>query len=395
MSTSLEDIDFDKLKKKFHFLMNLPLKELYELFSTYGSFPSNGDFLCKGLPNINAPNTCNVLSPCISVQNVLPKLNRMFPDKQIDNKIKVCEHLNYWIYDNIKNIADCKEVENFYNKLNTMKSSFLTDIHNCEIKNFAISKDQFIIKEKLFLLAEILHWIKEANQLIDPSDSTSYNGYIDECVKFYKDDICKDLNTIQGMYTKELEIFKSNFENAVTFLGKKGVSINQGKLECQTDSQKQQTGEGSAGERKQGAEGPVGPAGLEVEVERKAGVGEQGVSGLPGLPGPEMESSGGGQDLTRQDPLDTAVSGDPLEAGITGKVGTIGTTLAGSSLFLVMMYKYTPFGSWINTKVLRRDKLMDNMNKNNYELLLNDVGDHKTNLNDPMYHIRYNSLTSQ
>ncbi|EDL42952.1 variable surface protein Vir24 [Plasmodium vivax India VII] len=392
MSTSLEDIDFDKLKKKFHFLMNLPLKELYELFSTYGSFPSNGDFLCKGLPNINAPNTCNVLSPCISVQNVLPKLNRMFPDKQIDNKIKVCEHLNYWIYDNIKNIADCKEVENFYNKLNTMKSSFLTDIHNCEIKNFAISKDQFIIKEKLFLHAEILHWIKEETKFIYPNEHNLYNEYIDECVNFYKAHICKNISTIQEEHTKELAIFKSNFESAVSFLGEKGVSINQGKLECQTVLQNQQARERSAKEGKQ-QEG--GPEELAEDGQRGAAGPSERVEELRGPPGPEMPLPVVGNNPTDQVTTDTAVSGDLLKPSITGKVGTIGTTLAGSSLFLVMMYKYTPFGSWINTRVLKKDKLMENMNKNNYELLLNDVGNDKTSLNDPMYHIRYNSLTNQ
>ncbi|SCA59735.1 VIR protein [Plasmodium vivax] len=68
------------------------------------------------------------------------------------------------------------------------------------------------------------------------------------------------------------------------------------------------------------------------------------------------------------------------------KAGTVGATLAGSS--------YTPFGSWVSTKVLGRNKLMENMNKNNYDLILNDVGNHESSINDTMYHIRYNSVTN-
>ncbi|KMZ82483.1 hypothetical protein PVIIG_05794 [Plasmodium vivax India VII] len=117
------------------------------------------------------------------------------------------------------------------------------------------------------------------------------------------------------------------------------------------------------------------------------------------------------------------------------KVGTVDATLAGCSSLLLMMYKvikhifnkyyhfmlicilhylsmllvinyyifkysyflyryYTPLGSWVSTKILMNVKLMDNMKKNIYELLLNDVGNHEASLNDPMYNIRYNSETN-
>ncbi|KMZ96402.1 hypothetical protein PVNG_05864 [Plasmodium vivax North Korean] len=59
-----------------------------------------------------------------------------------------------------------------------------------------------------------------------------------------------------------------------------------------------------------------------------------------------------------------------------------------------MPNKYTPLGSWVSTTILMKVKLIDNMKKNNYELLLNDVGNHEPSLNDPMYHIRYNSATN-
>ncbi|VUZ93216.1 PIR protein [Plasmodium vivax] len=390
MTKLSEDTNFDTLEGKFPFLKNLPLKKFYGIFNSYRRFPPIGDFFCKKL-KANDPHTCNLHSTCMNAREVFSTLYRMIQEKAIDSNINVCEHLNYWIYDNIKKISTCKEFEIFYEELNSLKSIYLENFHNCKNKNFKIIEGGFIKKKELFLLAEILHWIKVENQLINPSDSTSYNGYIDECVNFYKEYICTDIETIKRKYNNELTYFVGNFDDAVSILGENGVTIKQNKLECPHESQKQQTGERSAEDRKQESEGPVGPPGLSAD-------GEQRVEELPGpqrSPRPEVPPPAGGHDLTGQDPLDTAVSGDPLEAVIPGKVGTVGATLAGSSLFLVMMYKYTPFGSWINTRVLKKDKLMENMNKNNYELLLNDVGNDKTSLNDPMYHIRYNSLTNQ
>ncbi|GAB69723.1 hypothetical protein PCYB_004720 [Plasmodium cynomolgi strain B] len=127
--------------------------------------------------------------------------------------------------------------------------------------------------------------------------------------------------------------------------------------------------------------------------------------------------------------MDSVPVGDESESVIPTKVGTIGATLAGSSLFLIMMYMvkkhifikyyhfvlifilhyyenllktnnyifkyYTPLGSWIKTKLLRRNKLMENMKRNNYELLLNDIENSQAGLKDTMYHIRYNSSSNQ
>ncbi|KMZ79553.1 hypothetical protein PVIIG_00827 [Plasmodium vivax India VII] len=100
-------------------------------------------------------------------------------------------------------------------------------------------------------------------------------------------------------------------------------------------------------------------------------------------------------DLKGEHEMTTSMDGNPIEANMQPKVGTIGATLAGSSVFLLMMYKYTPLGSWVSTRILGRNKLMENMRKNNYELLLNDVGDREVSLNDTMYNIRYNSSSNQ
>ncbi|VUZ99651.1 PIR protein [Plasmodium vivax] len=100
-------------------------------------------------------------------------------------------------------------------------------------------------------------------------------------------------------------------------------------------------------------------------------------------------------DLNGDDATIRTMHGNSIEEITSPKLGTIGATLAGSSLFLIMMYKYTPLGSWVSTRILGRNKLMENMKKNNYELLLSDVGNQEASLNDMMYHISYNSSSNQ
>ncbi|SCA83572.1 Plasmodium vivax Vir protein, putative [Plasmodium vivax] len=100
-------------------------------------------------------------------------------------------------------------------------------------------------------------------------------------------------------------------------------------------------------------------------------------------------------DLRGEHVMITSMDGNTIDANMQPKVGTIGATLAGSSVFLLMMYKYTPLGSWVSTRILGRNQLMENMRKNNYELLLNDVGNNEASLSDTMYYISYNSSSNQ
>ncbi|SCA60277.1 Plasmodium vivax Vir protein, putative [Plasmodium vivax] len=142
----------------------------------------------------------------------------------------------------------------------------------------------------------------------------------------------------------------------------------------------------------------------------RLGLAEEGISAaLPTSAGLEVAGSkvsnelteqvrssySGGEESNEQGAIITTLIGEPPESSFPKNIGTIGSTFAGSSLFLLMMYKYTPLGSWVSTKILRKDKLIENMRKNNYELLLNDVGNHEATLNDTMYHISYNSSSNQ
>ncbi|SCA60498.1 VIR protein [Plasmodium vivax] len=82
---------------------------------------------------------------------------------------------------------------------------------------------------------------------------------------------------------------------------------------------------------------------------------------------------------------------EPSNHNASNPVRTITYTSLGLVLPLATLYRLTPLGSWVNTKILGKNKLMDNMKRNHYELLLNDVRNGEMSLNDTTYSISYNS----
>ncbi|VVA00368.1 PIR protein, partial [Plasmodium vivax] len=62
---------------------------------------------------------------------------------------------------------------------------------------------------------------------------------------------------------------------------------------------------------------------------------------------------------------------------------------------LITIYRFTPLGNWVNTRVLGRDKLMDNMKKNEVEFLLNNAQTQDINSGDTIYRIKYNSTLNE
>ncbi|KNA02225.1 hypothetical protein PVNG_04456, partial [Plasmodium vivax North Korean] len=79
------------------------------------------------------------------------------------------------------------------------------------------------------------------------------------------------------------------------------------------------------------------------------------------------------------------------DENISNPVGTIVGTSLGFFVPLITIYKFTPLGSWLNTKVLGRNKIQKNMERNNQHLLLNSTENREINLGESMYRIKYNS----
>ncbi|GAB69530.1 CYIR protein [Plasmodium cynomolgi strain B] len=82
-------------------------------------------------------------------------------------------------------------------------------------------------------------------------------------------------------------------------------------------------------------------------------------------------------------------------AVIFNSTGTVIGTSLGIVLPLIMIYRFTPLGSWINTKIFRKNKLMENMIRNERELLINNSGIGEMNFDNSRYHLVYNSAHNE
>ncbi|VUZ99480.1 PIR protein [Plasmodium vivax] len=352
---------FDKLEKEYAFLWNLPLSYLYTSFNLRYGIETNYEGICNTLSIGSSNSDCDLRYFCKNVQRLLSELKEKYGKEYKRSFYKACEYLSYWIYDKIP--KNCEKVDDFYTLLDKVKLGFIPAGESCNIQKFRISKENFLAMKTLFFHSEALYYIKNEYTGINKYEKDKYNKFLSEAYKVYKIIMCNSDFQAKENYNNELTKFKTNFNNVIDFLKVKEISISQNeiplddKLICHPESRPTSTGVLEAGSKISQLEKSVASRGTDM--------------------------------------VDTVINGDTSLPDTPIKAGTVGATLAGTSLFLLMMYKYTPLGSWVSTKILRKDKLMENMKKNNYELLLNDLGNREMGLNDTMYHISYNSATKQ
>ncbi|SCA59649.1 Plasmodium vivax Vir protein, putative [Plasmodium vivax] len=334
-------------------------------------------------------------------------------------RIEQCRYLIFWINDEITkwmNLTDMGSLDKAlflsgFNSVSDMLNRRLTEnkcIYNCNDRKIMELwkkwKDVYDYIKNKDNIQTIINSKKELCNIYQ-----EYYSYIEGIYKNYKNDCCKGKNrncppddlkfnewcnenqpltklTCTGSQNDAKPLVQSGNDNAPQSGVEYGTLAKQGTGE--------QDRRGKRGGREDGFS--------EAETRSTRPQEEHGQSGSSGLEGETRavvrapsELSPGSGSLTDSDNLVAGFIGEGSETILPKNVGTIGATLAGSSLFLLMMYKYTPMGSWIYTRVLGKNKLMENMRNNNYESLVNGVEDREVSLNDTMYNIRYNSSSNQ
>ncbi|SBT84021.1 PIR protein [Plasmodium ovale] len=73
---------------------------------------------------------------------------------------------------------------------------------------------------------------------------------------------------------------------------------------------------------------------------------------------------------------------------------TIGATVAGMGSFLLLMYKFTPFGNWIRSRIGRRKGMSDHLGEEEEmdHMYLNGYGNDDMYSNDMGYNMGYNAM---
>ncbi|CAI7719399.1 Plasmodium vivax Vir protein, putative [Plasmodium vivax] len=417
MSAQYKDTFFDGLIEKYRFISSLPIGHLYLAFYLKLMPKEIVDSYCNSLTTGNNADVFNDHSLCKSAINALSYIKYTINSKIFNNNTKWCEYLSYFLHDNIQKCKSCNHTEQLYIELNKIIRADNTMDNNCTIEKFTNDIEDFKKKKELYLLSEILYLIKNEYKYIFYVNEDSYNEFFRKCANIYKEIIPAGNCNKMKEYNSELSEFKKNFDETMSFLNQK---------EAEKPEKARHVEQDGAGIREKDVARQVEQDGAGIGEKDVAGSGEQDVEGTRGqdrkgqeakreVSAPEamheqQEASVIGPGRTTETeilliPKEDSfkgeatmvpdIDGDTSEPFVPKNVSTIGATLAGSSLFLLMMYKYTPLGSWVNKKVLRKDKLMDNMKKNKQELLLYGFGNREGGINDTMYNIRYSNISNR
>lgn len=260
--------------------------------------------------------------------------------------------------------------------------------NKCNISSFNLGKDAFEKKKKLYLLAEILYWIEEKYESISYYEQDLYNKFFAECVNTFKEIVSSDNCEIKKEYNTELNNFIKNFNSTKAYINGKKKSIFHDDLKSPDASMCLQ-------DLKQKAEEP--DRGAEQKVNEDAGHTRR--EGEPHAPVLEKQSLeevpdsqvGIADHAVHMNDNRAGVPKEPSDDNISNPLGTIIGTSLGFVVPLITIYKLTPLGSWINTRILGRNNILKNMERNNQQLLLNSTENREINLGETMYRIKYNS----
>ncbi|SBT73603.1 PIR protein [Plasmodium ovale] len=354
MSKRTTDPILQELERKYPILSGLPLFRIDNNFYTYSIRPAVNS-ICRSYIKNDYENLSDTLSTCEKIENIIVYTNSIVSNFPLINIDKYCEHLSYFIYEKIKNITTKNNYAEFYKALNEANKKYISNHDNCDITNFKNNEEVYNKKKELFFRSEILRWIKIKYDKTFSGDETFCNNYFKDCALFYNENIKNEYCKLAKFHDKEIKSFLNNFKETKQFLEDKGVNISIDVAHLPQES---------ACELE-----------LRTELEeRKPGslASDKNIISLAELPNAETT---------------------PIASLNSDKDKTLEILLSVSAaIFLVfpILYKFTPFGTWIHNRI--------EMNKGNFDL---DAKNEELNIDnfenenlisyDDMYNINYHS----
>ncbi|SBT01989.1 PIR Superfamily Protein [Plasmodium ovale curtisi] len=78
---------------------------------------------------------------------------------------------------------------------------------------------------------------------------------------------------------------------------------------------------------------------------------------------------------------------------VTGTISTVGGSVVGMGTFLLLMYQFTPFGSWVRSRVGRQKEMSDHLDIEEMDhMYLNGYGNNSIYSDDMGYNMGYNAM---
>ncbi|SCA83482.1 Plasmodium vivax Vir protein, putative [Plasmodium vivax] len=318
--------------------------------------------------------------------------------EETDNNEK-CRYLIFWLNDQMRKMF------NSYNILPNIKNSIMQGFYSLTYRTNPIllkNKCKYIYDNDIDLdlwknWKDLYDYIRNKDNIRAKIESNKilcktyqeYNTHITRIYENYKKECCekkygncphylnfkewcdKDNILIELECTEPAELGESRADDSRVIAEKTGLAEDE---EPGRGQKKERTPGQGAGER------VVAVGGLEVKVKEGQEAGSPGDT-LDSIIYTGLPSSEDNEETTK--------------GNETNPVGTIVGTSLGFVLPLITIYRFTPLGSWINTKIFRKDRLMENMKINERELLLNSSGIGETNFDNTRYQIMYNSAHNE
>ncbi|KNA01598.1 hypothetical protein PVNG_06379 [Plasmodium vivax North Korean] len=299
----------------------------------------NSDEECEQIYQMLSGEYNNFKNFCMNLNRILQNYDILsFPDTLNDDK---CTIINLWTYDHIYNkMSDHTKKQEFDEIIPIVGSiwnNYLGALSGCHMYIDRISKKEFNDMKNLYDYVKNYENIALHLKDKDYICKKNLKNYIDGIQDIYLRSKAKSIPGTH-MYHRILQDFvKVNTGKKLSAVTCKETIDQEPSSE---DSQLLDTSPegGSAQELKLPESVVELPSKLSgKEGEQRSVVSE--VAATDASQNHEMSSYKEGAESSDKVAIDAGLIGDHSETVIPGKVGTVGATLAGSSLFLVMLYK--------------------------------------------------------
>ncbi|CAI7718682.1 Plasmodium vivax Vir protein, putative [Plasmodium vivax] len=307
----------------------------------FTNFPNN--IVSQDIQNRN-----DIIKTCIRLKNYLLH----FKDNNLCDDNKCCGYFNFWLNEKARGDDSINEITFSHYKNCTKYYSNAIENNKCISEIYYIENYEFAKKQELYYLYDIYDAF---NLIIGDHSKCSfsnmgahkYNAIIGKCKNVIDDSFCDELINFGNNFLKKILTSNEQCEEEIVELlsPENAIAKPEEKVEQQQEQQEKHQ------------ESP------------------------PSLPQDQEETE------------KSAHGGVRLEnvASVETQVGAVE-----SSVMICFTSnnanKFTPLGNWVNTKILGRNKLMDNMRKNEREFLLNSALTRDINSGDMIYRIKYNSV---
>ncbi|SBS92461.1 PIR Superfamily Protein [Plasmodium ovale curtisi] len=353
MSTKTTDPILQELDKKYPILSGLPLFRIYNNFDTY-SMRRARDSICKNHINNSFSHSDVILSICESIEQIFINSKSIVDRFPHVNFNKYCEYLSFYIYEKIKNITTENNYEEFYKALNEANITYILNHDNCNITNFKNNEEGYNKKKELFFRSEILHWIKIKYDNTFSGDESFCNIYFKDCAKFYNENIKNEYCKLAKLHDNEIKSFLTNFRETKKFLGDQSINISIDETHLPSES--------------------TCPPETEIELELKPGI----------LASDESMISPAGHSNAETTPIGSPNSDTDktLEILISAASGLV--------LVFPILYKFTPFGTWLHNR-LRTNKGKIDLEAKSEEFNIDNFENEDITSYSDIYNINYYS----